>query len=78
MSDFGNDITGIVKVGIVGGLAFGAMNIMNNAIENSMPQSRKARKAKQSSYYNDDIFSMPYMNSGKKSKKKQSYDFELF
>ena len=78
MTDFGSDITGIVKVGIVGGLAFGAMNMMNNAMSNSMPQSRKSRKMKQSSYYNDDIFDMSYMGSEKKSKKKQSYDFELF
>jgi hypothetical protein len=76
LSDFGNDITGIVKVGIVGGLAMGAMNMMNNAMNTSVPQSRKSRKSRQSSY--DDIFSMPHMGSGKKSKKKQSYDFELF
>lgn len=75
MSDLSDNIMGLATVGLTAGMGFATINMINNLANNSMPQSRKSRKQRA---YQDDIFAMPYMNSGKKSKKKQSYDFELF
>ena len=75
MSDLSNNIMNLATVGLTAGIAFKTIDMINNMSNNTMPQSRRSKKIKQPSYYDDDIFSMPF--SGKK-KKRQSYDFELF